>query len=199
MARNRQPINKRSRALGISTGDMGYTKKPSNRNPGSQRRSKKSEYALQLNEKQKVKFVYGILERQFHKYYIKASNQKGNTGDNMLVLIERRLDNVAYRLNFGKTRRMARQMVTHGHLLVNGQKVDIPSYQIKAGDEISVCSKSREIPFFKTLREEGSERSIPQWLELDAENLKGRVVALPTRADVDMPIEEHLIVELYSR
>ncbi len=198
MARNMQPILKRSRALGISPGDMGYSKN-SNRNPGSQRRAKKSEYALQLKEKQKVKFVYGILEKQFHKYYEKAANQKGNTGDNMLVLIERRLDNVAYRLNFGKTRRMARQMVTHGHLLVNGKKVDIASYEIKAGDEISVREKSRDIPFFKALREEGAERMIPQWLELDAENLKGRVVALPTRADIDMPIEEHMIVEFYSR
>ena len=117
----------------------------------------------------------------------------------MLVLIERRLDNVAYRLNFGKTRRMARQMVTHGHLLVNGKKVDIPSYEIKAGDEISVREKSREVPFFKALREEGAERMIPQWLELDTENLKGRVVALPTREDIDMPIEEHMIVEFYSR
>ena len=199
MARNRQPILKKSRSLGISLGDMGYTKKPSTRNPGSQRRTKKSEYALQLKEKQKVKFVYGILEKQFHKYYEKAANQKGNTGDNMLVLIERRLDNVAYRLNFGKTRRMARQMVTHGHLLVNGKKVDIASYEIKAGDEISVCEKSREIPFFKQLREEGVERTVPAWLELDTENLKGRVVALPTRADIDMPIEEHMIVEFYSR
>lgn len=177
---------------------MGYSKE-SKRNPGSQRRAKKSEYALQLKEKQKVKFVYGILEKQFHKYYEKAANQKGNTGDNMLVLIERRLDNVAYRLNFGKTRRMARQMVTHGHLLVNGKKVDIASYEIKAGDEISVCEKSREIPFFKQLREEGVERTVPAWLELDTENLKGRVVALPTRADIDMPIEEHMIVEFYSR
>jgi len=198
MAKNMQPILKRSRALGISPGDMGYSKE-SKRNPGSQRRAKKSEYALQLKEKQKVKFVYGILEKQFHKYYEKAANQKGNTGDNMLVLIERRLDNVAYRLNFGKTRRMARQMVTHGHLLVNGKKVDIASYEIKAGDEISVCEKSREIPFFKQLREEGVERTVPAWLELDTENLKGRVVALPTRADIDMPIEEHMIVEFYSR
>ena len=198
MAKNMQPILKRARAFGISSGDMGYSKS-SNRNPGSQRRAKKSEYALQLKEKQKVKFVYGILEKQFHKYYEKAANQKGNTGDNMLVLIERRLDNVAYRLNFGKTRRMARQMVTHGHLLVNGKKVDIPSYEIKAGDEISVREKSREVPFFKALREEGAERMIPQWLELDTENLKGRVVALPTREDIDMPIEEHMIVEFYSR
>ncbi|MBO6060844.1 MAG: 30S ribosomal protein S4 [Clostridia bacterium] len=199
MARNRQPILKKSRSLGISLGDMGYTKKPSTRNPGPQRRTKKSEYARQLSEKQKVKFVYGILEKQFHKYYEKASNQKGNTGENMLILIERRLDNVAYHLNFGKTRRMARQMVTHGHLLVNGQKVDIPSYQVKVGDEISVCSKSREVPFYKTLREEGAERSVPKWLELDSENLMGRVVAMPTREDVDMLVEEHLIVELYSR
>ena len=198
MAKNMQPILKRSRALGISPGDMGYSKE-SKRNPGSQRRAKKSEYALQLKEKQKVKFVYGILEKQFHKYYEKAANQKGNTGENMLVLIERRLDNVAYRLNFGKTRPMARQMVTHGHLLVNGKKVDIASYEIKAGDVISVREKSRDIPFFKQLREEGIERTVPAWLDLDVETLTGRVVTLPTRADIDMPIEEHNIIEYYSR
>ena len=177
---------------------MGYSKE-STRNPGSQRRAKKSEYALQLKEKQKVKFVYGNLEKQFHKYYEKAANQKGNTGENMLVLIERRLDNVAYRLNFGKTRPMARQMVTHGHLLVNGKKVDIASYEIKAGDVISVREKSRDIPFFKQLREEGIERTVPAWLDLDVETLTGRVVTLPTRADIDMPIEEHNIIEYYSR
>ena len=198
MARNMQPILKRCRALGSSPGDMGYSKE-STRNPGSQRRAKKSEYALQLKEKQKVKFVYGILEKQFHKYYEKAANQKGNTGENMLVLIERRLDNVAYRLNFGKTRPMARQMVTHGHLLVNGKKVDIASYEIKAGDVISVREKSRDIPFFKQLREEGIERTVPAWLDLDVETLTGRVVTLPTRADIDMPIEEHNIIEYYSR
>ena len=198
MARNMQPILKRCRALGISPGDMGYSKE-STRNPGSQRRAKKSEYSLQLKEKQKVKFVYGILEKQFHKYYEKAANQKGNTGENMLVLIERRLDNVAYRLNFGKTRPMARQMVTHGHLLVNGKKVDIASYEVKAGDVISVREKSRDIPFFKQLREEGIERTVPQWLDLDVEALSGRVVTLPTRADIDMPIEEHNIIEYYSR
>ena len=198
MARNMQPTLKRCRALGISPGDMGYSKE-STRNPGSQRRAKKSEYALQLKEKQKVKFVYGILEKQFHKYYEKAANQKGNTGENMLVLIERRLDNVAYRLNFGKTRPMARQMVTHGHLLVNGKKVDIASYEIKAGDVISVREKSRDIPFFKQLREEGIERTVPAWLDLDVETLTGRVVTLPTRADIDMPIEEHNIIEYYSR
>ena len=128
-----------------------------------------------------------------------ASNMKGVTGENMLSLIERRLDNVAYRLNFGESRPMARQMVTHGHVYVNGKKVDIASYQVKVGDEITIREKNREIPFFKTLREEGAKRTIPQWLELDAENLKGRVVALPKREDIDLSIEEHNIVEFYSR
>ena len=198
MAKNTQPVLKRCRTLGVSPAVMGYAK-TSKKNPGGQRRAKKSEYAMQLTEKQKVKFVYGILEKQFHKYYEKAANQKGNTGENMLVLIERRLDNVAYRLNFGKTRPMARQMVTHGHLLVNGKKVDIASYEIKAGDVISVREKSRDIPFFKQLREEGIERTVPAWLDLDVETLTGRVVTLPTRADIDMPIEEHNIIEYYSR
>ena len=197
MARNRQPILKRARALGFTAGDMGYSKE-SKRNPGSQRRAKKSEYALQLKEKQKVKFVYGILEKQFHKYYEKAANQKGNTGDNMLVLIERRLDNVAYRLNFGKTRRMARQMVTHGHLLVNGKKVDIPSYSVKVGDVITLRERSREQANFKALRE-GTGVVTPKWLTFDAANLTGTVAAMPAREDIDCPITEQLIVELYSR
>jgi small subunit ribosomal protein S4 len=164
-----------------------------------QGRKKQSEYGLQLREKQKVRRAYGILESQFRKYYDMASNMKGVTGENMLSLIERRLDNVAYRLNFGESRPMARQMVTHGHVYVNGKKVDIASYQVKVGDEITIREKSRDIPFFKALREEGAKRTIPQWLELDAENLKGRVVALPKREDIDLTIEEHNIVEFYSR
>ncbi len=164
-----------------------------------QGRRKQSNYGVQLREKQKVRRAYGIMEKQFAQYYEKASNMRGITGDNMLSLIERRLDNAAYRLNFGESRPMARQMVTHGHILVNGKKVDIASYEIKLGDVISVRDASKDVPFFKTLREQGAKRSIPQWLELDAENLSGKVVALPKREDIDLTIEEHLIVEYYSR
>ncbi len=165
-----------------------------------QGRKKQSNYGIQLREKQKVRRAYGILESQFHKYYEMAANMKGVTGDNMLSLIERRLDNVAYRLNFGESRPMARQMVTHGHILVNGKKVDIASYQVKEGDEISIRDKSRDVPCFKALREQGAKRPVSTWLELDAENLKGRVIALPKRENIgDFTIEEHNIVEFYSR
>ena len=157
-----------------------------------QGRKKQSEYGIQLREKQKVRRAYGVLESQFRKYY-------GVTGDNMLQLLERRLDNVAYRLNFGESRPMARQLVTHGHIRVNGKKVDIASYQVKVGDVITLRDKTRDIELFKTLREQGASRTIPKWLELDAETLTGKVVALPQRDDIDLTIEEHLIVEFYSR
>ena len=199
MAKNREPIAKHAKALGISPATMGYFKKETTRNSNSQVRRKKSEYALQLQEKQKVKFVYGVLEKQFHRYYMKAANMKGITGENLLQLLERRLDNVVYRLGLAKTRRMARQIVVHGHILVNGKKVDIASYELKVGDVISVKEKSRQIPLFATLREQGAKRTVPEWLELDAENLSGKVVALPKREDIDLTIEEHLIVEFYSR
>lgn len=164
-----------------------------------QGRRKQSEYGIQLREKQKVRRAYGVLEGQFHQYYLTAANMKGVTGENMLQLLERRLDNVCYRLNFGESRPMARQMVTHGHILVNGKKVDIASYQLKVGDVISVKEKSRQVPLFATLREQGAKRTVPEWLELDAENLSGKVIALPKREDIDLTIEEHLIVEYYSR
>ena len=164
-----------------------------------QGRRKQSEYGIQLREKQKVRRAYGVLESQFRKYYDDATNMRGVTGENMLSLLERRLDNVAYRMNFGESRPMARQMVTHGHLKVNGKKVDIASYQVKVGDVISVKDKSRDVEFFKTLREEGASRTIPKWIEFDAENLTGKIVALPQRDDIDLTIEEHLIVEYYSR
>ena len=186
-------------------GDRCYTEKCAltlrHTPPGmhGQGRKKQSEYGLQLREKQKVRRAYGILESQFHQYYEKAANMRGVTGENMLSLIERRLDNVAYRLNFGDSRPMARQMVTHGHVLVNGKKVDIASYQTKVGDVISLREKSRDIPFFAALKEQGAKRTVPEWLELDAENLSGKIVALPQRKDIDLTIEEHLIVEFYSR
>jgi len=164
-----------------------------------QGRRKMSEYGIQLREKQKVRRAYGVLESQFRKYYDAAANMRGVTGENMLSLIERRLDNVAYRLNFGESRPMARQMVTHGHIRVNGKKVDIASYQVKVGDVISIREKSRDLDFFKALREQGASRTIPKWLEFDAETLTGKVVALPQRDDIDLTIEEHLIVEFYSR
>ena len=164
-----------------------------------QGRRKQSEYGIQLREKQKVRRAYGVLESQFRKYYDVAANMRGVTGDNMLELLERRLDNVAYRLNFGESRPMARQMVTHGHIRVNGKKVDIASYQVKVGDTISLREKSRDLEYFKGLREQGASRTIPKWLEFDAESLTGKVVALPQRDDIDLTIEEHLIVEYYSR
>ena len=200
MAKNMQPIAKRCRALGISPATMGYAKKTSNRNPGGQMRKKKSEYALQLTEKQKVKFIYGIMEKQFRSYYEKAARMPGKTGENLLVLVERRLDNVAYRLGFAMTRREARQLVGHGHFTVNGQRVDIPSYLVKVGDVIEVREKSRASVKFKGLvGEDAPMVTTPKWLEFDAANMIAKVVAIPTREDVTLPVEEHLIVELYSK
>ena len=172
MARNMQPIAKRCKALNLSPAAMGYANKNTNRNPKGQMRKKQSEYALQLTEKQKVKFVYGMMEKQFRTYYEKADRQPGKTGENLLVMLERRLDNVVYRLGFAKTRREARQLTTHGHFTVNGKRVDIPSYLIKVGDVIEVREKN---------------------------SLQGTVVAMPAREDIDFPVEEHLIVELYSK
>ena len=198
MAKNMQPIAKRCKALGISPAVMGYSKKETNRNPGGQMRKKKSEYAIQLNEKQKVKFVYGILEKQFRMYYEKASRMPGKTGENLLSLVERRLDNVVYRLGFAMTRREARQLVNHAHFTVNGQKVDIPSYSVKVGDVITLRQKSAESELFKGLRE-GTTAVTPKWLTFDAPNLTGTVVALPAREDVDFEPQMQMIDEFYSR
>ena len=199
MAKNTQPVLKRCRTLGVSPAAMGYAKQ-SNRNPGGKRRTKKSEYGTQLTEKQKVKFVYGILEKQFHTLYEKAESMKGNTGENLLSLVERRLDNVVYRLGYASTRREARQLVNHGHFTVNGKRVNIPSYLIKAGDVIEVAEKSRSSVKFKRLTGEDAVMvTLPQWLEREKNTLKGTVTKLPAREDIDMPIEEHLIVELYSK
>ena len=199
MAKNTQPIAKRCKALGISPTVMGYSKKETNRNPGGQMRKKKSEYALQLTEKQKVKFVYGILEKQFRSYYEKATRMS-NTGEVLLTFVERRLDNVVYRLGFANSRRQARQLVNHGHFTVNGQRVDIPSYLVKPGDVVEVAEKSRSSVKFKRLTGEDAVMvTPPQWLEREKNALKGTVTKLPAREDIDMPIEEHLIVELYSK
>ena len=200
MAKNMQPIAKRCKALGISPAVMGYSKKETNRNPGGQMRKKKSEYAIQLNEKQKVKFVYGILEKQFRMYYEKAARMPGKTGDDLLSLIERRLDNVVYRLGFAATRRQARQLVSHAHFTVNGKKVNIPSYLVRVGDVIEVKESSRaSVKFKRLLGEDAPLVTGPQWLERDKNALKGTVAKMPAREDIDMPIEEHLIVELYSK
>ena len=203
MAKNMQPIVKRCRTLGISPAVMGYTgnsKRESNRNPGPQRRSKKSEYALQLTEKQKVKFIYGVLEKQFHSYYEKASRMKGNTGDELMTLLERRLDNVVFRLGLAGTRREARQLVNHGHYTVNGKRVDIPSYLVKVGDVIAVCDKSRSTARFKKLVEDDKFGAAPKWLEKDKNApLEGKVVAMPARDDIDFDVSVNLIVELYSK
>ncbi len=198
MANNKEPIAKKCRSLDISPAALGYGNKKSKRNPGGNRRRKVSEYGTQLKEKQKVKFVYGVLEKQFHRYYLKASNMKGITGENLLSLLERRLDNVVYRLGLAKTRRMARQIVVHGHIMVNGRKVNIPSYLVKAGDVITLRERSRESEMFKSLRE-GTGTVTPKWLTFSAPTLTGTVSALPTREDIDYPVQEHLIVELYSR
>ena len=200
MAKNMQPIAKRCHALGISPAVMGYAKKTTHRNPGSQMRRKKGEYALQLQEKQKVKFVYGILEKQFRSYYEKATRMEGRPGENLLILVERRLDNVVYRLGFATTRRDARQLVTHGHFTVNGQKVDIPSYLVKVGDVIEVREKSRSsVKFKRLLGEDAIQVNVPKWLDHAKNTLQGKVVAMPARDDIDFPVEEHLIVELYSK
>ena len=198
MATNKQPIAKKCRSFDVSPAVMGYGNKKSTRNPGGNRRKKVSEYGAQLKEKQKVKFVYGVQEKQFHRYYLKATNMKGVTGDNMLRLLELRLDNVVYRLGLAKTRRMARQIVVHGHIRVNGQKVDIPSYSVKVGDVITLRPRSAEMDMFKSLRE-GTTVLTPKWLTFDAPNLTGNVNALPAREDIDMQIQENMIVEYYSR
>ena len=198
MAKNTQPVLKRCRTLGVSPAVMGYAKN-SKKNPGGQRRAKKSEYAMQLTEKQKVKFVYGILEKQFRAYYEKASRAGGNTGEVLLSLIERRLDNVVYRLGFANTRRQARQLVNHGHFTVNGKRVNIPSYMVRTGDVVAVSEKSAQNAFYKKLKEDDAFVAAPKWLDRDKNTLQGKVLALPARDDIDFEIEEHLIVELYSK
>ena len=199
MAKNMQPIAKRCRALGLSPAVMGYSKKTSNRNPGGKMRRKKSEYSMQLTEKQKVKFIYGILEKQFRAYYEKAEKAEGKTGEELLSIVERRLDNVVFRLGLAATRREARQLVNHAHFTVNGRKVNIPSYLVKEGDVIALRDKSRSLEKFKAVIEANASRPVAKWLDKDENNFSAKVVALPTREDIDLPVEEHLIVELYSK
>ena len=198
MAKNTQPVLKRCKTLGLSPAVLGYSKETT-RNPKPQTRRKQSEYGMQLKEKQKVKFVYGVLEKQFYKYYEKAERTKGITGEVMLQELERRLDNVVFRLGFAATRREARQLVNHGHFTVNGKRCDIPSAQVKPGDVIAVCQKSQASVKFKTIIEEYGKKAVPQWMERVADSFEGKIVAMPTRADIDFEVSEQLIVELYSR
>ena len=200
MATSKQPIAKKCRSFEVSPATMGYGNKKSTRNPGNaNRRRKVSEYGIQLREKQKCRRAYGISESQFRKYYDMATNMRGVTGDNMLFLLERRLDNVVYRLGLADSRPMARQMVNHGLILVDGKKVDIASYLVKPGQTVSVRDKSRDMENLKELREQGASKPIPKWLELDSENLTGKIAQMPQRDDIDLTVEEHLIVEFYSR
>ncbi|MBQ8572131.1 MAG: 30S ribosomal protein S4 [Ruminococcus sp.] len=197
MAVNRQPVLKRCKTLGINPTVMGIDKS-SNRNP-KQGRKKQSEYGLQLNEKQKVKFIYGVLEKQFRKYYVMATKRQGITGEMLLQILESRLDNVVFRLGLANTRREARQIVNHGHITVNGQKVDIPSYLVKPGDVVAVREKSKNSVRIKEIVETNANRVVPKWLSMDKNTLTGKVLALATREDIDYEVEEHLIVELYSK
>ena len=199
MARNIQPIAKRCKALGISPAELGYAKKTTNRNPKGQMRRKQSEYGRQLNEKQKVKFVYGVLERQFKNYFEMAERRPGQTGENLLAILESRLDNVVFRLGFAMTRPEARQLVSHGHVLVNGRKVNIPSFLVKPGMVITLKDSSKSLENIKANLEGTSYRATPKWMEYDANSMTAKVLAVPAREDIDLPVEEHLIVELYSK
>ncbi|MBP3902530.1 MAG: 30S ribosomal protein S4 [Blautia sp.] len=197
MAVNRVPVLKRCRSLGLDPLYLGIDKKSSRQLKRSNR--KVSEYGTQLKEKQKAKFIYGVLEKPFRNYYKKADRMQGQTGENMMIMLESRLDNVIYRLGFARTRREARQIVDHRHVTVNGHIVNIPSYLVKAGDEIEIKEKAKSSERYKQILEVTGGRSVPQWLDADQENLKGTVKELPRREDIDVPVDEMLIVELYSK
>ena len=197
MAVNKVPVLKRCRSLGLEPSYLGYDKK-SNRE--LKRANKKiSEYGLQLREKQKAKFIYGVLEKPFRNYYEKADRMKGLTGPNLMTMLESRLDNVVFRLGFARTRREARQIVDHKFVLVNGKQVNIPSYLVKAGDVIEIREKSKGLQRMKDIIEVTGGRLVPDWLEVDAEKLQGTVKELPSREQIDVPVNEMLIVELYSK
>ena len=197
MAKNSTPVLKRCKALGLSPAVLGYSKETT-RQP-KQTRRKQSEYGKQLMEKQKVKFIYGVLEKQFHRYYERAERKNGITGELLLQELERRLDNVVYRMGFAATRREARQLVNHGHFTVNGVRCNIPSAQVKVGDVIAVCQKSQASAKFKTLVEEYGKKAMPKWIEKNADAFEGKIAAMPERDDIDFEVAENLIVELYSR
>ena len=197
MAVNRVPVLKRCRSLGMDPIYLGINKK-SNRQLKRANR-KMSEYGLQLREKQKAKFIYGVLEKPFRNYYAKAKQMEGMTGENLMILLESRLDNVMFRMGFARTRKEARQIVDHKHVLVNGKQVNIPSYLVKAGDVIEIKEKHKDCQRYKVILEVTGGNMIPDWLEVDAENLKGTVKELPSREAIDVPVDEMLIVELYSK
>ena len=197
MAVNRVPVLKRCRSLGLEPSYLGYDKK-SNRQLVRANR-KVSEYGMQLREKQKAKFIYGVLEKPFRNYYKKAERQKGMTGENLMIMLELRLDNVLFRLGFARTRKEARQIVDHKHVLVNGKCVNIPSYLVKAGDVVEIKEAKKSSPRYKEIVEVTGGRLVPEWLEADLENLKGTVKELPKREAIDVPVDEMLIVELYSK
>lgn len=198
MAVDRTPVLKRCRQLGIEPQVMGYNKK-SKRGEHQRRRRQESEYGQQLREKQKAKFIYGVLEKQFRSYYDKALKIEGITGDNLMTLLESRLDNVVFRLGFARTRKEARQTVGHGHITVNGHRVDIPSYQVKAGDVIAVAPKYKDLLPIKEALLASEHIAVPAWLEVDIEKLQGTVLQLPVRDQIDLDIDAQLIVELYSK
>mgnify|MGYP002598425306 FL=1 len=197
MAVDRVPVLKRCRSLGMDPIYLGIDKK-SNRELKRANR-KMSEYGLQLREKQKAKFIYGVLEKPFRNYYTKAERMNGMTGENLMILLERRLDNVVFRMGFGRTRRETRQMVDHKHILVNGKCVNIPSYLVKAGDVIEVKEKAKSSQRYKDALEVTAGRLVPAWLDVDQENLRGTVKEMPSRDEIDVPVNEMLIVELYSK
>ena len=197
MAKNTQPVLKRCKTLGLSPAVLGYSK--STKRQPKQSRRKQSEYGMQLNEMQKVIFIYGVLEKQFHAYYEKAERKQGITGEILLQELERRLDNVVFRMGFANTRREARQLVNHAHFTVNGKRVNIPSYQVKPGDVVAVSEKSRSTTQFKSLLEENGKKACPKWIEKANDSFEGKIVAMPARDDIDYDVAEHLIVELYSK
>ena len=197
MAINRVPVLKRCRSLGLEPTVLGIDKK-SNRQLRRANR-KVSEYGLQLREKQKAKFIYGVLEKPFHNYYLKADRMKGMTGENLMIMLESRLDNVVFRMGLARTRKEARQIVDHKHVLVNGKQVNIPSYLVKAGDTIEIKEKCRGSQRYKDILEVTGGRLVPEWLDVNQENLSGTVKELPNREAIDVPVDEMLIVELYSK
>lgn len=198
MSVSREPIQKRCRYLGISPAVMGVGK-TSNRNPGNGSRRKVSEYGMQLKEKQKLRFIYGVGEKQFRTLFNIASKMDGKTGDNLITLLESRLDNIAYRLGYALTRREARQLVTHGHFTVNGKKIDIPSYRVKVDDVVALCESDRSSEKFKSNLEQTADRTTPVWLESNREAFSAKVARLATPEDLDYEVAAHLIVELYSK
>lgn len=197
MAVNRVPVLKRCRSLGLDPVYLGIDKK--SRRELKRGNKKMSEYGLQLREKQKAKFIYGVLEKPFRNYYAKASRMNGQVGSNLMILLECRLDNVLFRMGFGRTRKETRQIVDHKHVLVNGKRVNIPSYLVKVGDVIEIREKYKTSQRYKDINEVTGGRMVPAWLEVDAENLKGTIKTLPTREEIDVPVNEVLIVELYSK